>query len=443
MKKSSLSLFFCLVILPSFCQVHFSTFENYKDIISALKKNNKILHVFTFSSECEECNLVAMETMKSNYLTEKYNNNFISISIHKSDPLFEELSNKVRNFSYLPHQFISSSGYVIHSTNFTTSNPLEYLKAADNSISKNAKTETIEVIEKEYLKERSKEKLAALISALRGIDIYDCQLMDQYFETLTPEEKSNEKQILFLQQQGCNIYSKTYQFTSSLPSQLTNKVWYTMPVNERISINSRFRKSSFDQIVKNKDNEKIFQLKRNVIHHHNNSPEGVKMSDKMLSDYYFQTSQFELFEREQISYVSQWLSFSIDSLNDEDRKMKEEKFRNHTPGQNIIFRPKSEEVAMQLNNAAYQIYEKSSDRYSLMQAKEWSKKSIEILQKCHFVFRKENEAFYDTYAHLLYKLDDIEEALKWQEKAVQTNSTSPRKNNKYLKSYEQMKMRKL
>ncbi|MCA5003694.1 thioredoxin family protein [Sphingobacterium bovistauri] len=70
--------------------------------------------------------------------------------------------------------------------------------------------------------------------------------------------------------------------------------------------------------------------------------------------------------------------------------------------------------ANQLNQYAWTFFEECSDKEGLKSALKWSKLSLD---------KEPNEAaLLDTYANLLYKLGDKENALIWQEKAVNAAS---------------------
>lgn len=63
----------------------------------------------------------------------------------------------------------------------------------------------------------------------------------------------------------------------------------------------------------------------------------------------------------------------------------------------------------ELNEFAWTVFERSTDRQLLEQALEWSRHSMKA---------GEQPMFIDTYANLLYKLGRREEAIRWQEKAI-------------------------
>jgi thioredoxin-related protein len=82
----------------------------------------------------------------------------------------------------------------------------------------------------------------------------------------------------------------------------------------------------------------------------------------------------------------------------------------------------------QLNSYAWTVFENCPDMTCVKEALDWSKNS----------FKDNNDpAFIDTYANILYKMGNKEEALKWEEKAVSLASESDKKN--YQETIDKMK----
>lgn len=68
-----------------------------------------------------------------------------------------------------------------------------------------------------------------------------------------------------------------------------------------------------------------------------------------------------------------------------------------------------------LNDKAWQYYENETSKSKLGEAAQWAMQSIEL---------NENYFNTDTYAHLLYKLGNKQESLKWALKAVKLGKTA-------------------
>lgn len=66
--------------------------------------------------------------------------------------------------------------------------------------------------------------------------------------------------------------------------------------------------------------------------------------------------------------------------------------------------------ALDYNEAAWFVYENSTDKPSLEKAAGWAKKGLEM---------EEESGIYDTYANILFKLGNKAEAIKYEEKALE------------------------
>ncbi|MFD2967999.1 thioredoxin family protein [Sphingobacterium bambusae] len=84
--------------------------------------------------------------------------------------------------------------------------------------------------------------------------------------------------------------------------------------------------------------------------------------------------------------------------------------------------------ASTLNSFAWSVFENCDDAACIQAALNWSKQSLE---------GSEEPAFLDTYANLLYKSGDKENAIKYQEKAVAKASDSEKEN--YVATLDKMK----
>ncbi|MEO6917124.1 MAG: DUF255 domain-containing protein [Chitinophagaceae bacterium] len=82
----------------------------------------------------------------------------------------------------------------------------------------------------------------------------------------------------------------------------------------------------------------------------------------------------------------------------------------------------------ELNMYAWTVFENCKDMTCVTDALEWSKRSFKD---------RENPAFMDTYANILYKLGKKEEAIKWEEKALSLVAEGDKKT--YTETLDKMK----
>ena len=89
----------------------------------------------------------------------------------------------------------------------------------------------------------------------------------------------------------------------------------------------------------------------------------------------------------------------------------------------------------ELNNAAWDFYLHSkSERHYLNKAVEWSKRSIDFYQK---------PEYYDTLAHLLYRLGNYDDAEKAQFKAIEEAEKQKLNSGKFHEEFKKIKERRL
>ena len=87
-------------------------------------------------------------------------------------------------------------------------------------------------------------------------------------------------------------------------------------------------------------------------------------------------------------------------------------------------------TAMELNQMAWSIFENCDDPACLKAASEWSKLSLEKA--------KDTPMYLDTFANLLYRLGEKDQAIKTQEKAISLLTTNDKKED-YVATLQKMK----
>ena len=89
----------------------------------------------------------------------------------------------------------------------------------------------------------------------------------------------------------------------------------------------------------------------------------------------------------------------------------------------------------ELNNAAWSFYQLATGKNDyLLKAMLWSRRSIELSPK---------PSFYDTYAHLLYRLNLFDEAESMQKKAIELATVDKLDIKLFKQEYEKIKRRAL
>ena len=110
------------------------------------------------------------------------------------------------------------------------------------------------------------------------------------------------------------------------------------------------------------------------------------------------------------------MNVSNDTLNKWD--IKEQQSSASSNGGMRRYRKVSCEYASQLNNIAWNYYEMTTDLEDLAKALKWVNRALEINSEVCKPKDNDNSAFLDTYAHLLYKMNQFEKAIIWENKAI-------------------------
>jgi hypothetical protein len=120
------------------------------------------------------------------------------------------------------------------------------------------------------------------------------------------------------------------------------------------------------------------------------------------------------------------MNIKVETILKEDSIRKENLFKkvptNSTTGtvmpssgiavKTVSFAPRAGFYAGQLNNGAWTVYTYTKDKNHLAKAVTWVKRGLEFA---------ETPALMDTYARLLYKTGNKEEAINWEQKAIDGN----------------------
>lgn len=96
----------------------------------------------------------------------------------------------------------------------------------------------------------------------------------------------------------------------------------------------------------------------------------------------------------------------------------------------VSFAPRAGFFAGELNNGAWTVYTYTKDSYYLSKALTWVKRGLEF---------SETPALMDTYARLLYKTGNKEEAVTWEQKAIESNKKREVSTTEYEKVLGLMK----
>jgi tetratricopeptide (TPR) repeat protein len=450
MKKTILLLSFLNAIITVNAQVQFEEFKSLDNLLEKAQKEKKLVFIqVEADEECTECNEVAMMGLSSTQLKEKYQTNFVSTKVKMTDSLFSNLNSRLKIEKMYGSIYLDAKGNLLTKNYSTTSFALTYLEWADKAMGFSSKLSDLNTFENEYKNgERSAPFLEKYIRALRVIERYDPEIMDEFIGKITIDSLQSDKIIRFVQEQGLPLTSKAFKGVRTFNmSKRTDSLWHLISNYERNIINNRTVFQTFQEAVKTKNNALISQLcdfKRNSWG--KEWRKGEFYSSTLLNEFYKQTQDTVSYLRNVKRFADYSLmTVSNESLKEWDVKERNLAFEDKSFGINERRRiiSESENYASALNTISWNVYLMSKDTMLLNKALKWTKRAIEIREKVSTTPEPESPTFIDTYAHLLYRLNRFEEAIEWQRKAVEANEKSAIKRANFQKELEKMLARKL
>ena len=444
MKKVLSFASLCLCPLLLMAQVTFETFKSYEKLLEKAQKEKKHIFIQIESSECAQCNDVGMTGLSGTMLKEKFAANFISTYIKVGDELYPVIIEKYELKEFMGSLFLDNDGNVLYKNGSTTSTPIVYLQWADKAIANLDKISELKSIERTYQKGNNTAAfLEKYIVALRNSDKDSDAIMEEYIGKLTIDSLQTNKVINFIMEQGNSINAISHRVIRTLNSRRkTDSIWYLMPVSKRSSINNMTMVRTYSEAVKAKDRQLIYRLNeftRNV--NSNNYMIGYFISQSQIINFYKAIKDTSMFLQEASVFANTIMNVKIDSLKSMDVREREESFKNREAEKRIIM--PSTRYATELNNLAWHYYLMTDDPENLVKAMKWSKHSMAIFKETSFTPYNENAGYLDTYAHLLYKMKQYDEAVEWQTKAIEAQKEAKMKTDSFEKERDKMKNRKL
>jgi tetratricopeptide (TPR) repeat protein len=450
MKQIILLLILFYTIFSAKAQVQFEEFKTLNNLLEKAQKEKKLVFIqVEADEECTQCDEVAMMGLSSTQLKEKYQTNFVSTKVKMTDSLFSNLNSRLKIEKMYGSIFLNAQGSLLLKMNQTTSYAPIYIEWADKAIGFAAKYSDIEILENEHKNgQNSAQFLEKYIRALREIERYDPKIMEEFIGKMTIDSLQSHRIIRFVQEQGLPLTSKAYQGIQTFNnSKKRDSLWFMMENAMRVQINNRTTMQTFQEAVNTKNKVLIHQLadfKRNVWG--KEWRKGDFYSKLIIFDFYKQINDTFNYIRNAREFADyNLMGISNDSLQAWDMRARNSVFENRNFGINERRRivSASDEYASALNNISWNVYLMSKDTMILNKALKWTKRAIEIREKISTTPDPESPNFIDTYAHLLYRLNRIEEAIEWQTKAVEANEKSSLKRANFQKELDKMIARKL
>ncbi len=370
MKKNTLILSLVFAGSLAFAQtktINFET-ESFADLKAKAKKENKLIFIDCFTSQCAPCKWMAKNIFTNDAVADYFNAQFINAQFDAGIGEGREIA-KLYDLNAFPSLlFIDSDGKLVQrGAGSIEAEPfIQLAKDAFNPEKRYSK------FTDEYASKKTNPAfMAAYIDAAYNNFLFSDELLQDYFKTQKDEDLADRVNWNMMRNHTSNYNSREFKFLLN-NEEVFSKSYTADSVNEKIA--AVFLNSGYS-VIYNKESK---------------SNDYKKYIDEIKKINF--ASQEEVIFKLDIAYAKEkgdWKKYI---------QMVVEKGDNYF------------HTSDELNNVSWEIYENSDDKAALQKAESWMQKVIKEMPEW---------GNYDTYAAILYKLNKKKEAKAAADKAIE------------------------
>lgn len=389
MRKLLLTLFLVLNI-SLYAQesgIHFSKDSLLSDALIKAKKENKLLFIDCYTVWCGSCKQLASQIFPQKEVGDFYNKKFINLSFDMEKPEGLMIRKKYNIYAFPTLLFLDSNGDVVHmSVGARDANYLIELGKVALDTTKNLKA----LLQKIKKGDRTSETLSSYLN-INGNAIDKDSLLHDYFNSKSADEK--------LSKNSWNLFLNFVQDIDDPQFQFFIK-------------NRKDYESKYGKVITDKKLMAGFDYYKYKYRDNLQKYEALKLIDSVL----FLKSQ------KQNEFYMAWGTF-------QKNKTDKGNWDDFTQKAKIYFSMDSIYIdPMELNNISWFIYENYktfNDTLTLKLSKDLSYRSCLLMPNAHFIN--------DTYAHILFDLGFVAEAIKYE--TVALKKATENNNSEVVKFY--------
>jgi len=410
-------------ILPpffSFSQLKFQDIS-FEEAINKSKQTGQLIFLQVESPTCLQCNEVANKAFENEKLSGDLQQIFICLRItadHPDRQIINSLYNMQNGFGSL---FIGNDKTLIHKFPKTTTRAADYKEQMDIALQKAGEDLKVSELEKEYNKgNKSPGIMESLLLKRKTLNLQTDSLLEEYTSLLPPDSLTSERTLLFIAQMAPLVGSKP-DLLLRKNFTLFNKIWYSMNLPLRASINNQVIYRSMQKAIKEKNEAYAYRIATFARGTNTNAQSAAKAFESNMIMYYKETNDIKNYLIRAVYYYDNYyMTVKPDSVKLRD-SLNRSKLFSQAPVTTVkkgdsVFRrrqvaylPITQMFTRDLNNGAWNIYTMTKDSLYLQKALEWAKRANEFF---------ESPEAMDTYARLLYKTGNPQQALEWMNKAI-------------------------
>lgn len=392
------------------------------DALKKAKKQKKLLFLHFDKPDCDGCTEVANVAFNSPLTREKFALNFISFRTNGSTGIGKELADKLEVECTPSSIFLDTDENPLARFCGSTSLDRAYLEKAEEALTKHRERPMKSLMDAYVGGDRSPALMRTYIERRREVGLSTTALLDEYVQQLPADSLRSGTVLRFIFEQGPVLGSKADSvFRLNYPR--TDSLYKAVGLKKAIELNNLITAHSLKKAVREKDlrlaNRTAYFRQRTYQSDYKN---GAAARDWVIMRYYRGVKDtLQYLKLASRYYDTQFMTAKVDSVQNLDVLENQRRMRGIVPpgltgpqrpgmgSMSFVANPNTQRYVSALNQAAWEFYELTTNPVFLKKALDWSKRTLEY---------REDGSSMDTYAHILYRLGQKEEAIEWQEKAV-------------------------
>ncbi len=447
MKRFYLSLI-CLIISfltlnQTFAQGIIFRQDDWQNVLMQAKAQKKLIFVDIYTTWCGPCKEMDKKTFTESAVGDKFNARFINYKIDAEKGFGITLAKRYTATAFPTCLFVDANENLVYKQEGLLRAP-DLLKEADMVLNNQANAKPLFALDKLYNEGRKDSEFLyeyiAVRSLYNGID--NKGLVDEYVKSLNPIQYSADKTLRLVVSNGFRIDGKAFdlllKFREKAESLFEGGVE---------KVNRAFSESInevFSEALKNK-NQVLFDqaIAANLKSLPNTAD---RVNDKNKLAFYLAMKDVNKFTEAAEQYLDQYVMFvQIESIRKQDLWEYEKIMQAYKLGirdsvgagaalyQDIKRRGKytmARQTSAELNDVVKAFIEQIDDKTKLTKAVGWAKRSLELV---------ETPDNFHSYAQLLLKMGDKQEAFNVEQKAYDVALREKMDTQKFTAALDKMK----
>jgi len=419
MKKQLLFILALFISILGFSQGIQFEHGTWKEALEKAKQTNKPLFIDVYTSWCGPCKKMSKDIFPLAEVGKIYNENFVCYQVDAEKGEGIDIARKYGVEAYPAYLFIKTDGILFY-TSIGSMDAENFIALSNKVLVEMNDPNPIAIWDEEYFVKKDDPKFILNYMKKRSKQgLSNVALFNEYLKLIPEEERTSDTVADLYRKEGGGMVVNSFAYKNL---QKNKDFFYS----KLFGSTYRYLLSGIINTVQSAARSKNKHLFAIAVEAYDQLPKdpSIPKKDEIYMEYYKRTGETGNYMKYATDFCdSQLMNMSNESIDKKDSitaQLLEKQISSgalaNIDSTNIALLKKTslhltrDQISLKLNNIAWEVFGATSDKDALQKALGWSKRSLELFP--------ENPASIDTYANLLYKLGQKEEAISKEEEAL-------------------------